>query len=107
MVVFLRQYRFTDNRKLRDASIMAHLGGAIPSPMYDSSLLISGIAPREVPWSQVALHVCNRHVTRSQILYAFNGTLVGLCVADKSEVCSLYYYGIDNYMHGFIEYIIN
>jgi len=47
---------------------------------------LRSIVPYRVLWSNLALHVCHEVVPRSQMLYALNGNVVALCIADDNQV---------------------
>ena len=47
---------------------------------------LCALTPYTVPWGSVGVHVCNADVPVSQIMYALNGSVVGLCKADSEQV---------------------
>ncbi|PIK44355.1 hypothetical protein BSL78_18797, partial [Apostichopus japonicus] len=57
-------------------------------PMTSSSVRFSlaAVTPYIVPWSSVAVHVCNKALSPNHILYALNGTVVGLAAVDSSKI---------------------
>ncbi|CAH1782633.1 unnamed protein product [Owenia fusiformis] len=66
---------------LRGFSLMSSFAAPILSSFSRS---LTGVSPYEVPWSSVAVHVCNNQVPRSQILYSLNASVVGLCKLNTS-----------------------
>ena len=68
----------------RELAMLGHLGGIFDELGIVKSL--RSIVPYRISWSSVALHVCHEVVPRSQILYALNGNVVALCIADDKQV---------------------
>jgi len=72
----------------RELATLGHLGG-----IFDQLGLVKAlrsVVPYHVKWCDVALGVSHEIVPNSQILYAFNGNIVALCIADDKQVM-LYY----------------
>jgi len=72
----------------REVATLGHLGG-----MFDQLGIVKSlrsVVPYRVKWCDVALNVSHEVVPRSQILYAINGNVVALCIADDKQVM-LYY----------------
>ena len=70
-----------NSKALRDVTTLAHLAQNI-----EPGLSLYTVSPYCVKWKDVAVHVCEKNVPRSQIMYALNASLVGLCEADLSKV---------------------
>jgi len=68
----------------RELATLGHLGGIFDQ--FSAKRSLRSVAPYRVSWSDVALHVCHEVVPRSQILYAINGNIVALCIADDKQV---------------------
>ncbi|XP_052779860.1 polynucleotide 5'-hydroxyl-kinase NOL9-like [Mya arenaria] len=64
----------------RNLSILSHLGNDL-----EPGLTLTSVTPFEIAWRNVCVHVCSMEVQRSQIMYALNASLVGLCKADISQ----------------------
>ena len=47
---------------------------------------LKALTPYSVPWNSVAVHICNTEVPVSQLMYALNASVVGLCRADTRQV---------------------
>jgi len=76
----------------RGLTVLGHLAGVFDQSGVAKSF--RSVSPYCIAWSDVALHVCHETVPKSQILYAFNGNIVALCIADSRQVifCILYLY---------------
>ena len=68
----------------RQLAVLGYLGGIFDQLGVCQSL--RSVVPYCVRWSDVALHVCHEMVPNSQILYAFNGNVMALCIADNKQV---------------------
>jgi len=71
----------------RELAVLGYLGGIIDQSGVTKSL--RSVVPYRVTWSNVALRVCHETIPKSQILYAFNGNFVALCIADDKQVMFL------------------
>jgi len=72
----------------RDLAVLGHLGAIFDETGGGGVKSLQSVVPYRVMWSDVALHVCHEVVPRSQILYAINGNIVALCVAEDQQVIS-------------------
>lgn len=88
----LRRYCFLPHRRLgaaqhRSLTLIGYFSSLL-QPMTGSSVRFSlaAVTPYIVPWSSVAVHVCNKALSPNHILYALNGTVVGLAAVDSSKV---------------------
>jgi len=68
----------------RELATLGHLGGIFDQLGVVKSL--RSVVPYRVKWSDVALNVLHEMVPKSQMLYAFNGNIVTLCIADDMQV---------------------
>jgi len=68
----------------RGLTVLGHLAGVFDQSGVAKSF--RSVSPYCIAWSDVALHVCHETVPKSQILYAFNGNIVALCIADSRQV---------------------
>ena len=67
-------------------ALLAYLSDLQPSPLPEAPAALSSLTPRVLPWRCVAVHVTNGHVPARRVMYALNGSIVGLCQADPAEV---------------------
>ena len=74
------------NKVLRNFSLLSHLSLSCTID-YNFDNLLNGIPPREVRWSEIALHVPTVHL--SQVMYALNASVVGLCKVPEDWVSKL------------------
>ncbi|CAH1266211.1 NOL9 [Branchiostoma lanceolatum] len=72
--------------EFRSMALMATLSSLQPAR---GVLPLNGLTPRAVPWTTVAVHVCNADVPPSQIMYVLNAGVVALCQADDMELSRL------------------
>ncbi|XP_019647321.1 PREDICTED: polynucleotide 5'-hydroxyl-kinase NOL9-like [Branchiostoma belcheri] len=80
--------------EFRSMALMAALSALQPDcpvhPLNTSGVLpLNALTPRVVPWSSVAVHVCNADVPPSQVMYVLNASVVALCQAGDSEFSRL------------------
>ncbi|XP_033647445.1 polynucleotide 5'-hydroxyl-kinase NOL9-like [Asterias rubens] len=78
------KFKASDHRTM---ALLAGLSKLQPSPLPQTPVVLSALIPLVLPWRCVAVHVTNGHVPLKQIMYALNGSVVGLCQADPSEMC--------------------
>jgi len=68
----------------RELATLGHLGGIFDK--LDVVRSLRSLVPYCVKWSNVALNVSHEMIPKSQMLYAFNGNIVALCIADDKQV---------------------
>ncbi|XP_033123660.1 polynucleotide 5'-hydroxyl-kinase NOL9-like [Anneissia japonica] len=71
---------------MRTLALLSTLFDLQPKPLPVDPLALSGIVPVVVPWKDVAVCIPHYYVPRSQILYALNASIVGLCTLDSQQV---------------------
>lgn len=64
----------------RTVNLLSHLGNHL-----EKGLTLVAKEPFYVPWREVAVHVSFARVPRSQVMYALNASVVGLCAADITQ----------------------
>ena len=75
------KYKPPDHRSL---ALLAYLSGSLSGMPGSRSL--NAVTPVEVPWSSVAIHVCDPSIPDYQLLYALNAAIVALCQVPSEEV---------------------
>ncbi len=92
-VLYSGKYKAAHRREL---SLLGYLSQLMPPKLkfhnpeatFDP---IPALEPYQVPWGSVAVHICNTNVAPSQLMYALNASVVGLCKADRRQVGSMLY----------------
>ena len=81
-VRFRDKYHPADHR---DLSLLGYLG-RYQAPEGGPLVPLHGLTPQAVPWGRVAVHVNHAAVPNSQVLYALNASIVGLCRVPEDMV---------------------
>ncbi|KAJ8047129.1 Polynucleotide 5'-hydroxyl-kinase NOL9 [Holothuria leucospilota] len=70
----------------RNMTLVGYLSTLFKPSLIGQKFRLSSITPYVVPWSSVAVHVCNHTISTNHILYALNASIVGLCAVDPSKM---------------------
>ena len=81
----------------RNLTILSHLGDNL-----EPGLTLTSVTSFTVSWKDVAIHMRHVEVPRSQVMYALNANIVGLCEGDITKVGVQYHY-LAHTVHLFFE----